>query len=64
MNLYSIRQLKAMIAMNIIRHCAAKDGFLSDNEINNIISKVRKDSHTNSAPNPEENLLKTRCIKK
>ena len=37
----AVRQAKAMIALNNIRLRAAKAGFMSDDEINDIISEVR-----------------------
>ena len=37
----AVRQAKAMIAFNYMRSQAAKKGFLSDDEIENIISEVR-----------------------
>ena len=37
----TVRQAKAMIAMNNMRRKAAKEGFLSDDEINDLINKAR-----------------------
>ncbi len=38
----SVRQAKAMIALNSMRHKAAKAGFLTDEEIESVIADVRK----------------------
>lgn len=37
----AVRQAKAMIALNSMRQKAAKDGYMSDDEINDIIGEVR-----------------------
>lgn len=37
----AVRQAKAMIALNNMRQKAAKEGYMSDDEINDIISEVR-----------------------
>ena len=42
----AVRQAKAMIALNNMRRKAARAGFLSDDEINDIISEVRKEGRT------------------
>lgn len=39
----AVRQARAMIAFNNMRHKAAKAGFLSDEEISAIIEDVRKE---------------------
>ena len=37
----TVRQAKAMLAMNNMRRKAAKEGFLSDDEINDLINEAR-----------------------
>ena len=38
----TVRQAKAMIALNNMRQRAAMDGFMSDNDIENLISEAKK----------------------
>lgn len=40
----AVRQAKAMIALNSIRQKAAKEGYMSDDDIDDIISEVRTSS--------------------
>ena len=40
----AVRQAKAMIALNSMRRKAAKEGFFSDEEIDNLISEAREES--------------------
>ena len=39
----AVRQAKAMIAMNSMRRRAERAGFMNDDEINGIISEVRRE---------------------
>lgn len=47
----AVRQAKAMIAINSMRQKAASEGYMSDDEINDIISEVRKSSSVASKGN-------------
>ena len=38
----TVRQAKAMIALNNMRQRAAMDGFMSDNDIANLVSEAKK----------------------
>ena len=38
----TVRQAKAMIALNNMRQRAAIDGFMSDNDIENLVSEAKK----------------------
>lgn len=57
----AVRQAKAMIALNSIRQKAAKEGYMSDNDIDDIISEVRASSSAagNTAAKREDNTKAT-----
>ena len=57
----AVRQAKSMIALNSIRQKAAKEGYMSDDDIDNIIREVRASSSTtgNAVTKREDNTKAT-----